>query len=116
MKCGQQCEREIVETNQKREFNRWLASTTVALLLELGLLFAPQQAASQPAAPEHQKKSRSKFEYHDGRADERRPYRHPDLDIDPTNLKMEELRERLNALEERLERLEYLSNGSKKVH
>ncbi len=33
--------------------------------------------------------------------------------MDPTNLKLEELRERINTLEERLERLEYQSNGSK---
>lgn len=66
-----------------------------------------------PVNGEEGRQNRSRFEYHDGRAEEKRPYRRPDLDTDPTNLKMEELRERINALEERLELLERNSNNSK---
>lgn len=72
------------------------------------------QALAEPVQPEVQKKSRSGFEYHDGRAEERRPYRRPQLDVDPTNLTVEELRERVIVLEERIERLEYLITNPKR--
>lgn len=71
------------------------------------------QALAEPVQLEVQKKSRSGFEYHDGRAEERRPYRQPALDVDPTNLTVEEIRERVTVLEERIERLEYLMGNSK---
>lgn len=74
---------------------------------------AAETARANPANHEDEKRNRSRFEYHDGRAEEKRPYRRPDLDADPTNLKLEEMRERINRLEERLELLEHNSIHSK---
>lgn len=115
MKRGGWSKQESVETPRQNRLNFSLRNTTLRSLLRVGLVIAAQQAAADPTASEHQRKNRSSFEYNDGRADERRPYRRPDLDVDPTNLKLEELRERTNALEERVERLEGLLNGSRKV-
>lgn len=89
-----------------------LTRTTCAVLLAITALCASHHAAADPAQLDLQKKNRSKFEYHDGSAEEKRPYRRPDLDLDPTNLRVEELRERINVLEERLERLEQRSNSA----
>jgi TolA-binding protein len=90
-----------------------LSCATSIIVLGAIALGATQHAAADTAQLEIQKKNRSKFEYHDGSAEERRPYRRPDPDLDPTNLRVEEMRERINALEERIERLEYniSSNG-----
>lgn len=89
-----------------------LTRTTCAVLLTITALCASHHAAAETTQLELQKKNRSKFEYHDGSAEEKRPYRRPDLDLDPTNLRVEELRERINVLEERLERLEQRSNSA----
>lgn len=81
------------------------ATATPALVMA-----APDDAT----APEIQNKNRSNFQYHNGSADEKRPYRRPNLDIDPTNLRIEELIERQNALEERIEALERLPQFSRR--
>lgn len=114
MKCGPRGQYGSIETGPHGRVNIGLRNATWALLLTVASFLAVQQAAADPGVSEQQKKSRSNFEYHDGRAEERRLYRRPDLDVDPTNLKLEELRERINALEERLERLEYQQNGFKR--
>ena len=113
MQCQRQRGPRSVETGPQHWVRSGSRNTTLAILLSVGFVCAVQHAAADPALPEGQKKSRSRFEYHDGSAEEKRLYRRPDLDMDPTNLKLEELRERINTLEERLERLEYQSNGSK---
>lgn len=93
-------------------------SLTFVILATLVLIVSPSlvvASADDAATSEVQKKNRSKFEYHDGSAAEKRPYRRPNLDIDPTNLRLEELTARINALEERVETLEYQSRSSKRV-
>jgi uncharacterized small protein (DUF1192 family) len=100
-----------VQIRVKAHPNGVLTRATCAVLLAITALCAPHHAAADSAQLELQKKNRSKFEYHDGSAEEKRPYRRPDLDLDPTNLRVEELRERINVLEERLERLEQRSNS-----
>ncbi|GAA0241652.1 hypothetical protein GCM10008965_07240 [Methylorubrum aminovorans] len=83
-----------------------LTVAVVAVQLAGAALVVAGTAHAGPTNSENEKKNRSRFEYHDGHAEERRPYRRPDPDTDPTNLRFEELRERINRFEERLEFLE----------
>jgi hypothetical protein len=92
-----------------------LRNATFAAVLSTGMPSLVVAAPDAATAPEQQKRNRSKFEYHDGSAEERRPYRRPNPDVDPMNLRYEELIVRINALEERLEALEYQSKFSKRV-
>lgn len=57
------------------------------------------------------KDNRSKFQYHDGKPEEKRQYVLPKIDADPTNLAVEEMRARIVHLEDRLEVLERLLLG-----
>ncbi|MGF3024110.1 hypothetical protein ACQVP2_14945 [Methylobacterium aquaticum] len=100
---------------EKSFVKRWLRNATLVAVLTTGIPGLVCAAPDDATAPEAQKKSRSKFEYHDGRAEEKRPYRRPNPDVDPTNLRYEELIARINALEERIEALEYQSKISKRV-
>ncbi|MFJ7440827.1 hypothetical protein ACIQW5_24605 [Methylorubrum thiocyanatum] len=90
-----------------------LTVAVVAVQLAGAALVVAGTAHAGPTNSENEKKNRSRFEYHDGHAEERRPYRRPDPDTDPTNLRFEELRERINRLEERLEFLENNVNRDK---
>ncbi|BCM87629.1 hypothetical protein [Methylobacterium indicum] len=97
----------------KSFLNALLTNATLAAVLVTAM---PGLAAAAPdgaATSEPQNRKRSKFQYHDGSAEEKRPYRRPNLDIDPTNLRIEELLARINELEERVETLEHQSRFSK---
>ena len=100
---------------EKSFVRNWLRNATLAAVLSTGMPSLVVAAPDAAAAPEQQKRNRSKFEYHDGSAEEKRPYRRPNPDVDPTNLRYEELIARINALEERLEALDYKSKFSKRV-
>jgi hypothetical protein len=91
-----------------------LRNATLAAVLATAMPTLVAAAPNAAVNPELQKKNRSKFEYHDGSAEEKRPYRRHSLDVDPTNLRYEELIARLNALEERVEQLEHHSRFSKR--
>ena len=70
------------------------------------LVAVPYLNATTARAEPVDKQQRSNFQYNDGQPPEKRPYRKPKLDVDPTDLSSEEMRARLNYLEERIERLE----------
>lgn len=91
-----------------------LTNATLAAALVTAMPILVVAAPDDAATPEIQNRKRSKFQYHDGSAEEKRPYRRPDLDVDPTNLRYEELIARYNALEERVEALEQQLRHSKR--
>ena len=102
-----------VERAMQQRIKVALTLATMAIHIAVISSMAAGAALANPANHEDERRNRSRFEYHDGRPEEKRPYRRPDLDADPTNLKLEEMRERINRLEERLELLERNSIHSK---
>ncbi|MGN7126796.1 hypothetical protein [Methylorubrum thiocyanatum] len=79
-------------------------------------LVAVQQLNATTARAEPlDKQQRSNFQYQDGQAPEKRPYKKPKLDVDPTDLSLEEMRARLNYLEERIERIELVVERLERV-
>ncbi|MCF4130135.1 hypothetical protein [Methylobacterium sp. SyP6R] len=92
-----------------------LRIATLAVVLVSAMPSLVVAASDDAEKLDLQNKNRSNFQYHDGRAEERRPYRRPSIDADPRDLKIEELTERLNGLEERIEKLERQSINPKRV-
>jgi TolA-binding protein len=90
-----------------------LRNAILAALLVVSISSLVVAASDDVATPETKKQNRSKFEYNNGSAEEKRPYRRPNIDADPMNLRYEELRERFNELEDRVERLERQDRSSK---
>jgi hypothetical protein len=91
-----------------------LTNATMTVVLATAMPTLVVAASDDAATFGLQNRNRSKFQYHDGSAEEKRPYRRPDLDVDPTSLKYEELIARCNALEERVEALEQQLRPSKR--
>ncbi len=100
------CNYGFVKLQPVRAVNRVFTLVLSGLALALFLPTTERPQAQNSTLENTLKQNRSGFAYHDGHAPERRPYRQPKLDVDPTDLSMEELRARLNHLEERLEQLE----------
>ena len=101
------CNYGVVSMQPNRVINHIFA-IFIAAALPVLCLSAPSTAHAQTVSLDNsEKQSRSAFEYLNGHVPEKRPYKQPKLDVDPTDLSVEELRERLNYLEERIERLEH---------
>lgn len=94
--------RVVVSGSRNRHENGRACRTPSLFFFAAILGLAPQLAAAENVKTN----GRSAFEYNDGSPVEKRPYRQPRLDVDPTDLTVEELKERLNHLEDRIERLE----------
>ncbi|MGN8096823.1 hypothetical protein [Methylobacterium sp. 22177] len=79
----------------------------VVIFALAALLAAPIAAGcGSYALAQAPQSGRSSFGYVDGKVVDDRHYRAPKVDADPTDLSLEELRARVSALEERMERLD----------
>ena len=76
----------------------------------VGLLDGTQVKAEELS--QSRKENRSKFQYHDGKPEEKRQYVLPKVDVDPTNLTVEEMKARITHLEDLLEVIERLLLGA----